>query len=359
MSTNATPIELKSMAWETPRFTKGRVDAAGYSLACEPLLAEEYDEHLSVINNWRSSHAYPLQCLKTVLWRRAKLIDTSALIAQRLKRLPSIYTKLQRFGHMQLSQMQDIGGCRAVVGTARQVDQLVQLYEDSSSRYLKVKLFDYIKAPKADGYRGVHLVYKYRSVSKMREVYNGLRIEIQLRSRLQHAWATAVETASTFTGQALKSNVGSDNWKRFFALMGSAIALRENQPIVPGITNKREEMIREILTLSHELKVESVLERWGLAINYVSQHTADAYAFLLELDPHASRIRVTGFRRDQLGKASEEYLKAEQAAARIPAAQAVLVSVKSVQSLKSAYPNYYLDSKHFLEAMRTAIATKL
>jgi len=347
------------MAWEIPQFSRGRVDAAGYALVHEPLLQSTHDEALSVINNWRSCHAYPLQVLKMVLWQRAKSIDVNALIAQRLKRLTSIHAKLERFKHMQLSQMQDIGGCRTVVGTTRHVEQLVSLYERSSSKHLRIEQYDYIKTPKADGYRGVHLVYKYRTTSKKRLIYNGLRIEIQIRSRLQHAWATAVETASTFTGQALKSNVGTVDWKRFFALMGSAIALRENQPGVPGITTDKDALIREIWTLSHELKVETVLERWGRAVHYVSQHTADAYAFLLQLDPQASTIRVTGFRRDQLGRASEQYLIAEKEAAQKPGSQAVLVSVKSVQSLKSAYPNYYLDSRHFLEAMRIATSHKL
>ena len=42
------------------------------------------------------------------------------------------------------------------------------------------------------GYRGVHLIYRYNSDRKTE--YNTLLIEMQLRSQLQHAWATAVET---------------------------------------------------------------------------------------------------------------------------------------------------------------------
>src|SRR5712692_2500244 len=136
------------MAWDKPQFTRGQVDTAGRSLVREPLLQVAHDDAILIINNWRASHAYPLQCLKMVLWQRAKLVDANALIAQRLKRLPSIHAKLERFKHMQLSQMQDIGGCRAVVGTARHVEQLVNLYESSSSKHQRIERYDYIKNPK-------------------------------------------------------------------------------------------------------------------------------------------------------------------------------------------------------------------
>jgi ppGpp synthetase/RelA/SpoT-type nucleotidyltranferase len=67
---------------------------------------------------------------------------------------------------MALSQMQDIGGCRAVVGTVRHVHRLVQLHEDSVAKNPNVraefvKKYDYIAAPKSDGYRSIHFVYKY------------------------------------------------------------------------------------------------------------------------------------------------------------------------------------------------------
>ena len=44
----------------------------------------------------------------------------------------------------------------------------------------------------------------------------GLWIEIQLRTSLQHAWATVVETVDAFTNENLKFGAGSDDWKRFF-----------------------------------------------------------------------------------------------------------------------------------------------
>ena len=104
---------------------KGRVDAAGDTLIESPTSVEEIDVALDVINNWRSSHSYPLQALKMTLRTRARKIDKHAVVAQRLKRLISIAAKLKRNKNMKLSQMQDIGGCRAVMDNVEQVRNLV------------------------------------------------------------------------------------------------------------------------------------------------------------------------------------------------------------------------------------------
>ena len=45
-----------------------------------------------------------------------------------------------------------------------------------------------------EGYRGIHDVYEFLVRStRRREFSNGLQIEIQYRTHVQHAWATAVE----------------------------------------------------------------------------------------------------------------------------------------------------------------------
>src|SRR5215470_17899571 len=116
------------------------------------------------------------------------------------------------------------------------------------------------------GTEGVHLVYKYRSATTGKRDYNGLRIEIQLRSRLQHAWAAAVETVSAFTSQALKSNIGTEQWKRFFVLMACAIGMREHQPIVPNATPNGGELVRELTTLEKELDVRNLLSGWAASL---------------------------------------------------------------------------------------------
>src|SRR5262245_22526644 len=107
---------MRAMAkWITPSTTKGKVNRAGKLLAglgaeSEAPSVNEIVEAFNAINNWRSSHSYPQHLAKKTLQRRAKQINDQAICAQRLKRLPSIILKLRQKPHMDLAQMQDIGG---------------------------------------------------------------------------------------------------------------------------------------------------------------------------------------------------------------------------------------------------------
>lgn len=352
------------MAWTEPKYSRTRVNQAGRFLATDAdksgkVSPEEWDEALVVINNWRSSHGYPLYVMKKTLLNRAQKIDGRALVAQRLKRLHSIDLKLKRYEKMQLSRMQDIGGCRAILSDVGRVVELAKIYESGikknvGSRAELIKPDDYISEPKPDGYRSYHLVFKYRTDAERCRKYNGLLIEIQLRSRLQHAWATAVETVSTFTGQALKSNYGEDSWKRFFALMGTVIARREKTPDVDGTPSTAAELREELIWLCQELKVEEMLRGLRLAID-VTEPDGDAREYLMILDMDREIIQVRTFGKDDILEASEQYLEIEKATRDNPSVQAVLVSVDSLSALKAAYPNFYLDTTAFLNVLSKAI----
>lgn len=111
-----------------PLHARGEVDRAGRTLVDPAADIMTYHAALPIVNNWRSSHSWPLNSFQTTLRSRAKAVDARALIAQRLKRLASIESKLRRFPHMQLSQMQDLGGCRAVVRKLRAVYDLARSY---------------------------------------------------------------------------------------------------------------------------------------------------------------------------------------------------------------------------------------
>lgn len=353
------------MPWTKPQYSAGRINRAGDLIIgnteCGP---DDLDEALAVIGNWRACHAYPLLAARMTLTARAKSVDKRAIIAQRLKRLWSIQIKLLRNENMALSQVQDIGGCRAVVGSVMQVDKLVKLYDDwTGARPLVgaefVKKYDYIRVPKKDGYRSVHLIYKYRSASKAQADWNGLRIEIQIRSRLQHAWATAVETVDTFTRQTIKVGGGKEGWRRFFLLMSTAIAHNENRPICEGCPSTKDELRTELKQLARELNVKSVLRGWSRAMKRLPSRTmknAAVYLLYLDTTEGAERIKITGFPTAKDAKASETYLSTEKAIKDEPHLNAVLVSARSVQALNSAFPNYFADTRVFLKAVDGALS---
>jgi hypothetical protein len=342
------------MAMAIPQYPRKQVVAAGEVLLEGPA-NPDYDRALTIINNWRASHGYPLKTFRKMLRRYSLRSDPEALLAQRIKRLSSIELKLRRFPTMKLIQMQDLGGCRAIVNSIQAVESLVTAYKGSTIRHKLVSFDDYILAPKASGYRGVHLIYRYYS-TYAHESYNGLKIEIQLRTDLQHAWATAVETVGTFIRQALKSSQGEERWLRFFALMGTAIAWREKGAAVPGTPTNRAELIRELKKYMALLDVENRLQAYGAALKFSQDESADKGAkyFLLELRADISHVRITGYRNDQLEEASSAYLEAERSLANNPASEAVLVSVDSLAALHRAYPNYFLDTRLFIDAVKRA-----
>jgi len=359
---DAPEVCFEYMAWATRQFSKGAIDRAG-DLLIEGR-REDLEQPLEIINNWRACHSYPLHIIKKALANRAWDTHAQAFTAQRLKRLPSIATKLRDNPGMKLSQMQDIGGCRAVMPNITATNELISHYQKTNiknprhGRPIQDRDFDYIGEPKRDGYRSYHLVFRYQSRYADKQVFQGQRIEVQIRSKLQHAWATAVETVQTFTGHALKSKIksGDPQWLRFFCLMGTEIARREKCPIVPGTPEDPGELVEEIRELSNRLAVDNMLSGWGFAVQKIVGAPAEAVMFLLVLDSIKRTLSTTPFRAEELEKASNAYLKIEKETEQHPEIQAVLVSVESIESLRAAYPNYYLDTGAFLDALRQAIA---
>lgn len=349
------------MAYSRPIYSRQDTNMAGRLLAGR---ACDLDgrQALTIINNWRSSHSFPLNAFHVTLRQRAKKVDARALTAQRLKRLPSIALKLTRFPDMRLTQMQDLGGCRAVLRTISDVDKLVAIYKRATVKNPKARheflhSKDYISEPKDDGYRSYHMIYRYRSRSRKHQPYNGLKIEIQIRSKLQHAWATAVEIVSTFTGQALKSNIGDDSWKRFFKLMGTDMALREGRPPVADTPVNPEELHSELRELADRLHINDVMSGCGTGLKMVEtfKKGEKIHSYLMVLDSKKRRTDVTGYAERDLPQAQEDYLELEKANNDKPWIQSVLVSVDSVAALKRAYPNFYLDSMAFSQAVDQAI----
>jgi ppGpp synthetase/RelA/SpoT-type nucleotidyltranferase len=340
--------------WTEPRYSRSRVDKAGACYVNPDATQQEKDKARGVINNWRSSHSYPLNTLQMNLRYAASQVDSEPTVAQRIKRLPSIRHKLERIHGMKLSRMQDLGGCRAVVSDVAKVTDLVDFYKGKSQMKHKLIREDlYVWEPKPSGYRGVHLVYAYNSDKK--DTYNGLAIEIQLRSQLQHGWATAVETVGTFTQQALKSSLGEDEWLRFFSLMSSALALREGTPLVPGTPEDPQALIQELQQHATSLQVIDRLSAYGAVLQQVEQQLKPTkkHTFLLELDLEEKILHVKSY--DDPAVAAQSYSRAERETEGNPEKDVVLVSADSVTSLRRAYPNYFLDTSAFLDSLKEAI----
>ena len=346
--------------WTRRDYSKGEIDRMGallvpwWSGAGKP---DNLGHAWVVIENWRSSHGLPSNVFQAGLRSRAKRVTREVIVAQRMKRIISVMNKLHREPLMKLSQMQDLGGCRAILPSVNEVDKLYGMYRGdepllAGEGYLKCH--DYIRAPKDDGYRGIHVVGRYSARIADREAWNGHRIEIQLRSRLQHAFATTVETVTTFTREPLKFGAGPAKWRRFFALMGSALAVREATPLVPGTPIDATELIKELRDVTRTLKVRQRLQGWTDAVKTLPRKNIDGFKWLLlVLNLADNTVKVTGYSNRR--EASTVIAEIEQS--KNEELDAVLVWVGSISDLRAAYPNYYADTREFIEALDHALGS--
>lgn len=176
--------------------SKKQVNRAGDILRSDEATTCDLDKATGVLAAWRSMHTLPLANINMLLRRYTASSGhwPTALVSRRMKRMPSIIDKLRRFPKMQASRMQDIGGVRVVMDSVEDVYALHEaVVHNSKSKHIpELPPSDYIACPKPDGYRSLHQVFRY--VSDKYPLVSGLRIELQIRTRLQHAWATAVET---------------------------------------------------------------------------------------------------------------------------------------------------------------------
>lgn len=197
------------------KYSKGAVDRAGRTLASRvvelggdrrALLAvldsDDVSDELAPVRWWRERHSRPLSSVAAELHNQAgelaESVGGEVLVAQRLKRVPTVVDKLVRFPEMKLTQMTDIGGARTTVPDLGAVAQLRSQLEEVWAEAIH-EVRDYIASPRESGYRAVHFRLRRK----------GVRIEVQVRTTLQDRWANRVENLGNADGIDYKSERGS------------------------------------------------------------------------------------------------------------------------------------------------------
>jgi ppGpp synthetase/RelA/SpoT-type nucleotidyltranferase len=341
------------MAWAIPDYSKNTVNRAGQALIDpDPNDIDSLSQAQRVFNNWRSSHSFPLNTIQNGVRRHAISVYPSALVAQRLKRSPSIINKLRIYPSMNLAQMQDIGGCRVVVRNIAEVFRTGSNYIHSDIRHELFKVDNYITNPKSSGYRSLHIIIKYKSDKNT--VYDNLLIEIQIRTIMQHAWATAVEIIDFIKGSSLKSSHGPDKWRRFFKYMGSVFAIVERTPKVPYTPRDQSQLVRATKALAYELEVRDNLKYYADAFQIAGTTGTNHAYFLLILNTSSRILTILGYHKNEFLKANEDYLIHENNCSGDPTRDVVLVAANA---LSRAYPNYFMNSRVFIERMEAAFSS--
>lgn len=306
------------------------------------------------INDWRALHTPVLESLQN---RVITLINAHSipiiLSSHRLKRLASIQYKLDVNPTMRLGGVQDIGGVRIVVEDIKILNVLSELLQKSSLEGFNFeKYYNYVTQPKQSGYRSIHFIYKFISENNN---YNGLRVELQIRTKLQHSWAMAVETAELTTRTRLKSSQGDDNWLDFFKVIASLFAIKEGTPILTYHKENHASMY-DLMKIFYEMDSHYHLSEKLKALRITTRHAIDednedGY-YILNINFQKQTVTVSSYSIDKEEQANDHYARLERASKEDLNA-VVLVSVPRMRELQKAYPSYFLDTKDFLTALDT------
>ena len=317
------------------KYSRKEIDKAGKTVITEKDTTK-VNEALNKINDWRQLHLAPLDLLQVGILNILKVNNQKIeFVSRRLKRLTSILYKLDLNPKMGLGGMQDIGGLRIVLSDIGNLYRTLDILKANVPELftLKEKINDYVELPKESGYRSIHLVYKYHS----EDTYDGMNIELQIRTKLQHSWAMAVETAGLVTKTPLKSSQGEDAWLNFFKIVSSLFAIKEEKPIM----------------YEHQVKGWGMKDLMKLLYNVDNKHNFSYQLKALRISVnYAKTNNITNGYYEQEEEASSTYSKMEKEVEDSKNA-VVLVSVPKMVELQEAYPSYFLDTKDFLNAIDT------
>lgn len=341
------------MEYKKTEYSRNKIKKAGKCLAKGTDDIFELRDSTDVLDNWRAAHAYPLQVVASNLRRRTKGKDI--IVVQRLKRRDSIIAKLARKPNISLYDMQDLAGCRVIVHSVADVYNVSNDYS-SKVKHAEHKTDDYIKNPKKTGYRSLHIIYRFYSDSEISANFNGMFVEVQFRTQLQHLWSTAVETMGIYTGTNLKAGEGPPEILRFFALVSSLFANEENQPSVPNTPTTKEDIAIEIKTvLVQHPDILKALRAIRVATHEIARRGNNAEYYILVLNFSTNTLSIKEYSTDEVEKATKDYNAIEHQGAENKL-NAVLVSASSIDELRRAYPNYFSDIGDFVKRIDDIIA---
>lgn len=225
--------------------TKGEIDRLGQRLGASKVVS---DDDLEMLQAYRQTFQDPVSRVFSFVLAAARKIDRRCIVTFRIKRIDTIIEKLRRFqdnenGRMNLSRMWDIAGCRCIFNLSS-TDEIYRLQKAILDEYgYDSKINDHINPPKDSGYRALHIYVKDKQTQQP--------IEIQIRNKDHHNWATLVEIVDLLYGTKHKEQGPSGKLGRFLCLYSKASDL-SNVEFSEMLKTEREmkvfERMSEVLT---------------------------------------------------------------------------------------------------------------
>ena len=268
--------------------------------------------------------------------------------------MPSIIGKLKRFPELRLSRMQDLAGARIILPNIKDTEEVANYLKNKvykqkdKNNFLFVREKNYILEPKEDGYRSIHQIFKYQG--KKESQLEGYQIELQIRTRLQHQWATSVEIIDSIKQQSLKTGGGDAYYREFFKLSSKLMEYIEFKKDMNEISDK----IKRLSDLDKEFNILKTLSSLRVVTKELEGIKSKEYLILI-LDYKGNTVRYIPVFEENI---SRDYLMYEQEY-KGENNNVVSVSVENLKNLKKAYPNYFLDAREFVTTIEKYINTEI
>lgn len=325
-----------------PGGSKSRVNLAGENIRARTATLED----MKVIEEWRAAHRGVLNTFQAILRTRTK--GTNISVAQRHKRRNTIFNKLDRLPRMQLARMDDVAGCRLIFKNINDLNKFRSNFHKANFNH-KMRndpnKYDYISTPRSTGYRGIHDVYEYNVKSEAGKYLEGLYIEIQYRTLVQHAWATAVEVVGFITESQPKFQQGDKRYEYEMALASEILARAHEGLKGPFQEKSDREILDEFLAIDKELSLLKTLR----GLNQARSEVSDKKNTILIFSEKGLEIRSF---RDATDALRTLFFLEEN----MPHNDIVLVRADSSEEVRLAFRNYFSDAREFIRLLDQACA---
>lgn len=307
--------------------TKGDINRLGEKIRTEfPNVSKST---LNLIQEHRISFKDSTNTTFNSLCSLSKRVNKNAIITYRLKRINTIVDKLQRLDKkQQFSRMWDISGCRCIVDNDRQVYKLEKLL---AKNFNVRKRKDYIQNPKENGYKSLHLYLQSKNDDKV--------IEVQLRNRIDHNWATLVEITDLIFDSKLKEYGNDKKLEKFLFYLSKRKEITFSEKLYIAKTLKEYDFFGKLSAVFTRNYLE-VRKRW-LELELFYNHKF----FLIET--RKDKIpKIDSF--NTFNKAESEYFKRYL---KNDKSNIVLTHLTkpSYKNISSAYSNYILTVHSVLD----------
>lgn len=324
------------------------------------------EEEKLEFDNFREAHNIIIK-LFTIELKKVNF-SKQHLTASRNKRIETIISKLCRPEKPKLDRIHDIAGTRIIFENIKSLEDYIDILENTELVNFKEKInedknrYNYIKNPKSDGYRSIHKVFNYSSnipYSTLNEKSFNLenkKIELQLRTRLQHIWATTVEIYDIIN----KSNIKTGTHNKLETKEG--LFFKKCSLVFEGIESNDVEKIKinineifrdkDLVEIYNRLKGIKNIKNIQLPKTLGSDEV-----FILITD--LNKGKTTFFTTDPIEKNDKQdtflinasYRRLEEKNTKGEYIL-LLLTLGDIKKLKNVYPNYFLNTNEFISILK-------